>query len=526
MFELKRSQVMGISAALLVSALALQQQAHASAISAPSPSHPSANGGQLAKVRAIRDGVSIAPPKRHYAKGKLKQGLSSQYAVRTLHGQLTSLAFNDGTILQVDELTSLVLRSSSTTALKQGEVDQVVQPGSDHAIATPFATASAIGTEWDTLCRKAACFFTAVEGVVRVTAQNGQGVLVKAGQQTIVRKGQSPTQPSEIDAGAVTAWVRALPAAPISLGKNLALDSNGGQVVASSNRASEPNSWDAAHLHDGDPSTGWQTATGKASAESVTFSFNAGNIYRLTGIVIDPAATGGQDPSNDLKSFQVRASRDGGSPVQVLSGQTVQQDSLQTFRFDAPVDADHVQLVLLDNFGGAEGIAVSEVEIVGRRVAVATPLPTSTPEPTATNTSTPTPVATATSPASHLFKIDLTTPAQAYPADATSPPESETVEAVAQTCGPTPWANPWSGTQIDHVVATQDGSSRDFSYTLAFTLVSTSSPTIIFGSPSGAYVDLLVSGSTARLRWFGDVAFGPNPPETEVSGAVVDGGPC
>jgi len=518
---IRKLAVFSISVLLLASAVDSLQPARASTLRAVSSSATAASGGRLAKVRAIKRGLSVAAPKGQFAKGKVKQPLFSRYGVRTKRRQLASLAFNDGTILHVNQLTDLVLRSSNATLVKKGEVDQIVQPGTDHKIATPVAVASAIGTEWDTLCRKALCIFTVVEGVIRVTAKNGQSVLVRAGQQTTVRKGKSPTAPSAADGGAATAWVHALPPAPVTLGENLALDSNGGQVTPSSTRASGTKTWDVAHVHDGDTSTGWQTAAGKTGGESLTFSFGAGNIYRVTGIAIDPAATGGEDPSNDLKDFQVRGSRDGAPMAQIATGQTLQEDSLQIFMFDTPVDVDHIQLILQSNYGGKDGVSASEVEIVGQKIAIATPRPTNTP----TKVPTPMPTATPTRVLNHLFKIDLTTPPQSYPADSTTPPEIETVHDIAQTCGPTPLANAWSGTQIDHVVDLQDGSSQDFSYSLSFSL-SPGTPTVIFGDTTGAYIDLLVFGAGARLRWFGNPALGPSPPETEITGTVTDGGLC
>jgi hypothetical protein len=62
----------------------------------------------------------------------------------------------------------------------------------------------------------------------------------------------------------------------------------------------------------------------------------------------------------------------------VFTGTTQQKDALQPFPFPSPVDADHVQVQLIDNWGGKDGIAASEVEIVGHKVAVATPKPTAT----------------------------------------------------------------------------------------------------------------------------------------------------
>ena len=59
------------------------------------------------------------------------------------------------------------------TQVKKGEVDSIVKPGSNHQIQTSVATATAIGTQWDTRCSTAQCLFIVVEGAVKVTSKKG-----------------------------------------------------------------------------------------------------------------------------------------------------------------------------------------------------------------------------------------------------------------------------------------------------------------------------------------------------------------
>lgn len=339
----------------------------------------------VATVRAIKRGLLVAPPRKPYARGKVKQALRQRYALRTGKDQRASLGFVDQSVLHINQRTDAVLASPTVTQVKRGEVDAIVKPGTTHEIQTAVAIASAIGTEFDVRCSGRSCTFTVVEGAILVTAANGAKVTVKTNQRTTVARGQAPTTPSSVDAAATVAWTRVLPPPPPTVGANLALDANGGQTGASSTRPSSGGAWDPGNVNDGNPATGWQSGAGGTTDQMLTFSFANGATYRLTGIIIDPAATGGEDPTNDLNHFAVSVSRDGAAYTQVLTGQTQARDALQSFTFPQAVDADHLQLRLLDNWGGKDGIAVSEVIIVGRLVAVATPLPTSTPTPTATS---------------------------------------------------------------------------------------------------------------------------------------------
>jgi len=488
--------------------------------------------GSLAKVRAIKRGLLVAPPSRQYAKGKVKESLASKYALRTGRKQLASLAFFDGSILHLNQLTDAVLRSASVTTVKKGEVDQITQPGTDHKISTAVATASAIGTEWDTRCNKKLCVFTDVEGAVLVQGKVGAPVTITTGQQTTVRKGKAPTRPISVDTGAVTSWVHVLPPAPSSLGINLGLSANGGTVRGSSTRPSSGgNSWDVSHVDDGDTSTGWQTAQGRVANESLTFSFGSGNIYEITGIVIDPAATGGEDSSNDLKDFAVRTSRDGNAYTMAFTGTAQQQDALQPFSFPTSVDADHVQVELIDNWGGKDGIAVSEVEIVGRKIAVATPKPTNTP----TATSTPRPTGTSTPVPNRIFSVDVTTsPPYSYTAPGYDP-TLEVDHITAQTCGPNPFTNVWNGQITWHGVDEVNGSTSDGSYTFTPVQLKPGTPSTIFtgglnsdGTPSG-HGDLQVSAGSpfqTTVRFFPNPEFSPSPVEVVGNGAVTVGALC
>lgn len=534
----RHGALLTISAMLIGSAAAASPPAAASSLLASRPAARAA--GSIAKVRAIKRGLAVAPPRRRFVRGKVKQRLFPKYALRTGPKQLASVAFVDGTILHLNQRTDAVLRSPAVTFVSRGEVDQIVQPGTDHRITTAVATASAIGTEFDTRCsgraKRERCSFVVVEGVIQVTGR-GTTVTVKTGEVTTVRSGQAPTPPKPVDASSRVAWTRPLPPPPPTLGENIALDANGGSVVASSTRAG--GTFAAGNLIDGDLVTGWQSAAGVTQGATLTFAFARGAVYRILGIVIDPAAGGGQAASNDLKQFTVSTSRDGGPFTAVTSAQTTQSDSLQAFIFNTPVDADRLQLALASNWGGPDGIAASEVEIIGERVAVATSAPTATPTVTSTPTRTPTPTATRTGPtatptatkptggANRLYKLNIATSAQTYPDQSDHAGNTAVAFFKGQTCGPTPFTNSWTGTlTINEVLL--DGSVINDPVVSPTFVAGPNDSIHLYGDGSGneAEFNLNFNGSSATLTWDGIPAWNPSPPRVTGTGAITDSGPC
>jgi hypothetical protein len=477
----------------------------------------------VATVRAIKRTLLVAPAKQKYAKGKVKQRLVRNEAVRTGTADLASLGFTDGTILHINQDTDAVLTSPSQTKVAHGEVDQIVQPGTTHTITTPVAAASAIGTNWDTVCAGTTCIFTVVEGAVEVANAAGS-VIVTTNQQTTVHKGQAPSQPVSVDAAAAVIWTQSLPPAPPTLGANLALQANGGQVQAGETRSGPD--WSVANLHDGNTQTGWQSGQGQTTAGTLTFGFGQGSIYQVTGIVIDPAATGGEDAANDLKDFTVQASRDGKPYSQVMTGQTHETNALQRFTFSQPVDADHVQLVLQDNWGGADGIALAEVEIVGQLAPIATPLPTATP----TATPKPTPKPSATSTLVPLSNVQWTIHAVMNPVHDTSPSGDSLIGSPVidmSTCGQTPYANAWtgtlSGTSLD--VATNTTSPIQ-AVTIGGHIPEGQTTTV--WSLNGAMVKVTITGTppTATVEQFSVPSFNPQPADNILVVPVNEGGAC
>jgi hypothetical protein len=149
---------------------------------------------------------------------------------------------------------------------------------------------------------------------------------------------------------------------------------------------------------------------GQVTNQWVKLQLKGGNAYQIGGVVIEPSATNGADPSDAVRNFEIRVSTTGTADsdfTTVFTGAALEQHGLQTFTFPQPVDARYVELYGVKNHGGNDGIAVAELEVVGAPATVTPPTPTNTPTliptststPTTTPTSTPTATSTATATA-------------------------------------------------------------------------------------------------------------------------------
>ena len=389
--------------------------------------HSRSEAPAVASVYWIQKGVAVQPPHKKAGKGKKGQKLFNQYGVRTARGQKADLNFPDTTHLRMNQLTAIVLRNPHLTQVTKGTIEEEIQPGTSHQIQTASAVATAIGTRFiekvtrktvgDTRKKKGTKTKRVVvtteviveEGVVDVRNQQGD-VVVHAGQETTVQQGKAPAPPVSIDVRSVTGWTQNIPRPAVEPGKNVALQDNGGRVIAASNQDTSAApaaravpaaaaSWPANAVNDGQLTTGWSTGHGNRSNQSVILGFGPSGtyVYDLSSVVIDPAATGGHSAANDLKDFEIWASPAGidpGSFSKVYAGTAKQSATLQLFKFDQPVRTRYLKLVALNNYGG-DAIDVAELEAVSNSGPVVAPTPTPTTPPTATTT----PVATPTSPA-------------------------------------------------------------------------------------------------------------------------------
>lgn len=370
----------------------------------------------IAHVRYIKRGLHVTTPNKKTVKGKVKMPVYAPSTLSTGTKQLASLGFKDGTVLQMNQRTTLVLRNPHLTYVNGGQVDEILAPGTSHRVQTATSTAAAIGTEF--LVRESVqirevkrgkgkkrhvqrekvhvTVFIVEEGALQVKSSKGS-ILVKTDQKTTVQEGKAPLPPVKVDATPALAWTKPIPPPTVHT-ENLVLDANGGQVVGYSSQAapasqrhseertrhaapqlkgeqagtSQP--WAAANINDGRLETGWMSAQGQVTNQWVKLQLENGNAYQISGVVIDPSATNGADPSNALRDFQIRVSTTGTADADfttVFSGTCQRQKGLQIFSFPRPVDARYVELYALSNQGGHDGIAVAELEVVGAPAAIA-----------------------------------------------------------------------------------------------------------------------------------------------------------
>ena len=322
---------------------------------------------RLAQVWYIDHGLTVQPPHKKRENGKRKMSLYTRYFLETKSGQRASIRFKDGTTLHMNQRTDAVLSSPHLT-YANGEVYETLAPGTNHKVQTATALAAAIGTQFDVRLVKGVSQFIVVHGTLQVKGKKGKAVYVHANQSSVVPPNQPAQQPQPINARQATGWTSGMPTP--NLGDNVALHDNGGHVVAFSSQYSSPSQgrfWDVKYIIDGSLDYGWESGSGNVTNQWVKIGFYHNKTYRLTKVIIDPAATHGDPSSADLKDFQIRVSTTGTADsdfTTVLTGTTAQQNSLQTFWFKNPMDAKYIELYALNNYGNPDWIAVAEFEAV------------------------------------------------------------------------------------------------------------------------------------------------------------------
>jgi len=326
---------------------------------------------KIASVKFILHGLSVQPPNRKIQKGAVRMSLYNKYLLRTSAQQRASIGFKDGTLLHMNQRTDAVLQSPTLTYVSKGQVDEILRPGTNHKVKTATAVATAIGTNWLVqvvkVKKKPATRFIVVRGAIKVTNALGS-VVVKTNQESDDLTNQAPQTPRPVDAGAAAKWTNGM--RPAKLGENVALDANGGHVVAFSSQYSSANAgnfWQAAYINDGTLDYGWESGSGQTTNQWVKIELAGNTAQRIGEIIVDPAATHGDPSSADLKDFQIRVSTTGSSDADfstVLTGVCKQQDTLQHFPLTAPVSAKYVEILAADNYGSADWTASAELEVV------------------------------------------------------------------------------------------------------------------------------------------------------------------
>jgi hypothetical protein len=330
--------------------------------------------GQLGVVRYILHGLTVTPPKGKSMKGKVKLPLFNQYGVHTGASQKASIGFQDGTLIHLNQHTDALLASPTTTRLQDGEIQEVLTPGTNHQIQTASALGAATGTIIDVKVVNNKATYVVLEGALHVTTKHGS-VLVKTNQKTSVTGTQAPTPPAHVNAAQITNWSAGIPA-PAVAEKNVALDFNGGRISDYSSESSD-SQFPARALIDGSISDSWSTAQGQVTNQWVKIGFSQNTPHNIGAVVIDPGATNGHPASNDLKDFQIRVSTTGTDDADfttVFSGTAQQKHVLQRFQFPKTVPARYIELVALDNYGSTSAIDVSEFEAVAFGEPITLPL--------------------------------------------------------------------------------------------------------------------------------------------------------
>ena len=339
---------------------------HAASFSSGQHRHASASPSWLAQVRYIYHGLSVQAPQGKKQRATKRMPLYLQYGLETAQSQKGSIAFHDDTTIAINQKTQAVLQSAHVTYLKRGEIAQYLAPGTDHQIKTASARASAHGTTFDVEVSGNQTTFVVLHGALQVQTTAGS-VVVKSNQLAVATPNQMPAAPKTVNALLWFDWTVQIPKP--DLGEDLALDANGGSIVAySSQREGNGGRWHADRMIDGLLSQGWESAGGKVKKQWVKIGFRGDSLYRVTGVVVDPAATHGDSPSADLKDFEIRVSATGtkdSSFTRVFTGTCQQANKLQRFVLPAPVTARYVELFMRNNYGNSRHLAVAEVEVVG-----------------------------------------------------------------------------------------------------------------------------------------------------------------
>jgi hypothetical protein len=324
----------------------------------------------IARINFVRHGLVVRQPNGRTARGKAGQWLLPTSVLKTRGNQSAALQYTDRTLILMNEGTELDVRNSAETLLSAGEIEEVLTPGTRHDILAPVGLVHAIGTAFDVSYRSSVMRVTVAEGSAVVSDIFGS-VVVETGQQSVVRPGSAPTAPTPAVTTAITRWTRTIPPPRTRPEVNVVLAANGGHIAgASSYRTSSPGHpgmFDAANVIDGRLDRGWQSGPGETANQFLIFSFPRSDQFTVTSVVLDCAATAGESSDNALKGFELRVSGDPTSMSSfktVFSGTCRQRDGLQIFALTAPIMTRYLMLFCRSNWGGADGIALAEVEVV------------------------------------------------------------------------------------------------------------------------------------------------------------------
>jgi transmembrane sensor len=133
----------------------------------------------------------------------------------TAHGQQLVQVLPDGSALHLNTDTAVTVRYQANSRRVELEHGQVVfkvahDPARPFRVTAGSAQVTAVGTQFDVYLQNEATVVTVVEGkvaVAPVAGSNRAPLLVGAGEQVRVVRGELPAQPSVVDPSLSTAWL-------------------------------------------------------------------------------------------------------------------------------------------------------------------------------------------------------------------------------------------------------------------------------------------------------------------------------
>ncbi len=145
--------------------------------------------------------------------GMMKIGSASRYA--TERGEQRSLTLADGSVVQINTLTRLVVRFDGNIRLVELPAGEALfrvahEPGRPFVVRTPFAAVRAVGTQFNVDTRAQGTRVAVIEGRVAVDrdiTREGKALTLGAGEQAVVTH-RAVTRVAAIPPERTLAWVQ------------------------------------------------------------------------------------------------------------------------------------------------------------------------------------------------------------------------------------------------------------------------------------------------------------------------------
>lgn len=169
------------------------------------------NGAMLYRTAAGADWQSAKPNQPLYNGNQVKTELGNR-AIILYTGSGTRILVNENTELEISAESPGKAGTPERTKLIAGEVYSKIIPkkaaGYKYEVETPSSVASVRGTEFNSQFQNGEATYLSIQNVVEVMNQLGT-VLLNQYQQTKVRQGQAPSDPSTLTKGQAqkqTSW--------------------------------------------------------------------------------------------------------------------------------------------------------------------------------------------------------------------------------------------------------------------------------------------------------------------------------